>query len=68
MRTLLILKLEATAGDEIEGVAEEMARISNLVGVAVEVEFNGVGLICTPRRLGWEIVAEYFARYPGWTE
>ena len=51
---MLTLKLEATAGSQLDHVALRMQRLADMLGVDVEVPFNDVKLIAVPGgKAGW---------------
>lgn len=58
----LWLRLEATPGDEPEGVALRMAEIADRLDIAVEVSFNGIVMLAMPGAPAESVLAGYEAQ------
>ena len=57
---MLVLKLEATAGDDILDACREMIRISHTLNVLVELDFNATTLIASPRKDAAQLMSEFY--------
>ena len=53
------LKVDGIAGTSIEDAAEDMLKISKLLGIMIEMDFNGVQLIAANRMTAEMIVDSY---------
>lgn len=58
----LWLRLEATANNTPEGVAIEMARVANHLGIGVHVDFNNLDMTCFPGDTAEDVAAEWRKR------
>jgi len=56
---MLWLTLEPETGDNIYDVAQDVVRLASLLGVVVEVEFNGRKLRARPEMSPEQVVAQW---------
>lgn len=58
----LWLKLQGTAGSDIDEVAADMVEVANRLRINVEVRANGIQMLCTPGDTPEAVEAAYYAQ------
>lgn len=57
----LWLELKGTAGTDISEVFEDMETVSKRLGIPVEVNVNGILVLCVPGTTKEDVEANYYA-------